>query len=53
MRVEEITKFLPTGQQDVEIAIASRESKGAVRYNEPAYRHLCGRGINFLIQLLI
>jgi dolichyl-phosphate beta-glucosyltransferase len=53
MRVEEITKFLPTEQQGVEIAIASREAKGAVRYNEPAYRHLGGRGINFLIQLLI
>ncbi|HSM70332.1 MAG TPA: dolichyl-phosphate beta-glucosyltransferase [Anaerolineales bacterium] len=53
MPVDEITKFLPTEGQDIEIAIASREAKGAVRYNEPAYRHFGGRGINFIIQLLI
>ena len=53
MPVDEIAKFLPTEQQDVEIAIASREAKGSVRYNEPTYRHLGGRGINFLIQMLI
>jgi hypothetical protein len=28
-------------------------AKGAVRYNEPAYRHWGGRGINFIIQTLI
>ena len=53
MPVEEISKFLPTALGDFDIAIASREAKGAVRYNEPPYRHLGGRGINFLIQLLI
>jgi dolichyl-phosphate beta-glucosyltransferase len=53
MPVEEIAKFLPTSLGDFEIAIASREAKGAVRYNEPPYRHLGGRGINFLIQVLI
>ena len=53
MPVEEITKFLPTAEQDIEIAIASREAEGAVRYNEPSYRHLGGRGVNFMIQALI
>ena len=53
MPVEEITKFIPTTLEDPDIAIASREAKGAVRYNEPPYRHLGGRGINFLIQLFI
>jgi dolichyl-phosphate beta-glucosyltransferase len=53
MPVEEILKFLPPNLQDFDIAIASREAKGAVRYNEPSYRHLGGRGINFLIQTLI
>ena len=53
MPVEEITKFLPPQLQDFDIAIASREARGAVRYNEPSYRHLGGRGINFLIQTLI
>jgi dolichyl-phosphate beta-glucosyltransferase len=53
MPVEEIVKFLPPNLQDFDIAIASREAKGAVRYNEPSYRHWGGRGINFLIQTLI
>jgi dolichyl-phosphate beta-glucosyltransferase len=53
MPVEEIAKFIPPALEDFEIAIASREAKGAVRYNEPSYRHLGGRGINFIIQLLI
>ncbi len=53
MPVEEIVKFIPPALDGIDIAIASREAKGAVRYNEPAYRHLGGRGINFLIQLLI
>ncbi len=53
MPVEEIVKFIPPKLQDFDIAIASREAKGAVRYNEPAYRHWGGRGINFIIQSLI
>ena len=53
MPVEEIAKFIPPNLEDFDIAIASREAKGAVRYNEPAYRHLGGRGMNFLIQVLI
>ena len=53
MPVDEISKFLPAALGDFDIAIASREAKGAVRYNEPPYRHIGGRGINFLIQVLI
>ena len=53
MPVEEIIKFIPPTLRDCDVAIASREANGAVRYNEPAYRHLGGRGINFLIQILI
>jgi dolichyl-phosphate beta-glucosyltransferase len=53
MPVEEIIKFLPPNLQNFDIAIGSREAKGAVRYNEPSYRHWGGRGINFLIQTLI
>lgn len=53
MPVEEIAKFIPPTLQDFDIAIGSREAKGAVRYNEPPYRHLGGRGINFIIQLFI
>lgn len=53
MPVEEIEKFIPPALEDCEIAIASREAKGAVRYNEPSYRHLGGRGVNLMIQALI
>lgn len=53
MPVEEIVKFIPPALGDFDICIASREAKGAVRYNEPFYRHLGGRGINFIIQALI
>jgi len=53
MPVEEIVKFIPPVLENLDIAIASREAKGAVRYNEPAYRHLGGRGINYIIQALI
>ena len=52
MPIEEISKFIPALEQ-ADIAIASREAKGAVRYNEPLYRHLGGRGINLIIRLLI
>jgi dolichyl-phosphate beta-glucosyltransferase len=53
MPVEEIVNFIPPQIENTDIAIASREAKGAVRYNEPSYRHLGGRGINYIIQLLI
>jgi dolichyl-phosphate beta-glucosyltransferase len=53
MPVDEIVKFLPPKVGDFDIAIASREAKGSVRYDEPSYRHLGGRGINFIIQSLI
>jgi hypothetical protein len=38
---------------DFDVAIASREAPGAVRYNEPSYRHWGGRAINFAIRLLV
>jgi glycosyltransferase involved in cell wall biosynthesis len=53
MPVAEIIKFIPPALNNFDIAIASREAKGAVRYDEPRYRHLGGRAINFLIQLFI
>jgi glycosyltransferase involved in cell wall biosynthesis len=52
MPVEEIAKFVPAGAP-YDIAIASREARGAVRYDEPSYRHLGGRAINLIIRLLI
>jgi len=53
MPIEEINKFIPPALRDFDIAIASREAKGSVRYNEPAYRHWGGRAINLLIRILI
>lgn len=53
MPIEEIQKFLPPALNDFDIAIGSREARGAVRYNEPSYRHWGGRAINLVIRLLI
>ena len=52
MPVTEISKFLPPALTGYDIVIASREAPGSVRYNEPMYRHLGGRGINLIIRLL-
>lgn len=53
MPIEEVNKFLPPQLNDFDIAIGSREAPGAVRYNEPSYRHLTGRAFNGLINLLL
>jgi dolichyl-phosphate beta-glucosyltransferase len=53
MPIEEVTRFLPPQLEGYEVAIASREAAGAVRYNEPLIRHLGGRLMNWLIQLTI
>ncbi|WKZ46718.1 MAG: glycosyltransferase family 2 protein [Anaerolineales bacterium] len=53
MPVKEIAKFVPPALNDFDVAIASREADGSVRYNEPSFRHIGGRGINFIIQALI
>ncbi len=52
MPVDEINRFLPPALEGYDVAIASREAPGAVRYNEPYYRHLVGRIYNGLIRLL-
>lgn len=52
MPIEEVDRFLPPQLDRVDIAIASREAPGAVRYGEPVYRHLIGRGFNSLVRIL-
>ena len=52
MPIAELVKFIPPALIGYDIAIASREAPGSIRYNEPAYRHLGGRAINLLIRLL-
>ncbi len=55
MPIEEVSKFLPPAlaADSFDIAIASREIAGAVRYNEPGYRHLMGRVFNRIVRTLI
>lgn len=52
MPVDEISRFIPPGLGDFDIAIGSREAPGAIRYNEPQYRHLGGRAVNTMIRVL-
>lgn len=52
MPVTEISRFFPPMLEDFDISIASREAPGAIRYNEPAYRHFVGRIFNTLIRIL-
>jgi glycosyltransferase involved in cell wall biosynthesis len=53
MPIEEVSRFLPPTLTGFDLAIASREAPGATRYNEPSYRHLGGRMINFMIRSLV
>ena len=53
MPIEDLQKFLPPAISDFDIAIGSREAPGAIRYNEPPYRHIGGRAINLAIRTLI
>jgi dolichyl-phosphate beta-glucosyltransferase len=52
MPVSELPKFLPPQRNSYQVAIGSREGAGAIRYNEPAYRHLMGRVFNWLVKLM-
>jgi dolichyl-phosphate beta-glucosyltransferase len=53
MPITQINRFLSPQLTEFDIAIGSREAAGAVRYNEPEFRHLGGRLINLAIRLLI
>jgi glycosyltransferase involved in cell wall biosynthesis len=52
MPISEVNRFIPPTLENVDIAIASREAPGAIRYHEPHYRHIGGRLINTLIRIL-
>jgi dolichyl-phosphate beta-glucosyltransferase len=51
MPIEEITKFLPPNYEGYDVMIGSREGPGAKRIEEPEYRHLMGRILNFIVKL--
>ncbi len=53
MSIEQVNKFFPPALNNIDIAIGSREAPGAVRYDEPSFRHIGGRVINTVIRLLI
>ena len=50
MPIDMVNAFIPPSLPDMDIAIASREAPGAVRYNEPIYRHLIGRVFNAMVK---
>lgn len=52
MPIKEINRFLPPQLEKIDVAIGSREADGAVRYDEPEYRHLGGRMVNFMIRAM-
>jgi glycosyltransferase involved in cell wall biosynthesis len=52
MPITEVNRFIPPSLQDFDIAIASREAPGAIRYDEPGFRHWGGRSVNLLIRAL-
>lgn len=53
MPITEVVNFVPPQMKDFDVAIASREATGSIRYDEPPYRHWGGRLMNWIIQLLI
>jgi dolichyl-phosphate beta-glucosyltransferase len=53
MPVEEIERFLPPRLEGMDIAIASREARGARRFGEPPYRHLTGRVFSLAVKMLV
>ena len=50
--IDTLAAVLPLLADGYDVVIGSREGAGAVRRDEPAYRHLMGRVFNALIQLL-
>ncbi len=52
MPITELPRFLPPRLPAFDIAIATREGPGAVRYGEPWHRHVMGRAFNLLVRAL-
>lgn len=50
--LKEVEKLLPYAREDYQVVIGSREVQGALRDKEPWYRHIMGKGFNFLVQNL-
>ncbi|MCL4534030.1 MAG: glycosyltransferase family 2 protein [Bacteroidetes bacterium] len=52
MPVEEVVRFPEAMGSSYQIAIASREVRGARRIGEPSHRHLMGRVFNLIVRVL-
>jgi glycosyltransferase involved in cell wall biosynthesis len=52
MPIEQLERFLPPRHENPAIVIGSREAPGAVRHEEPGFRHWGGRAINLAIRVL-
>ncbi len=52
MPIGEVNRFFPPALNGADIAIASREAPGAIRYNEPLFRHVVGRAFTLLVRIL-
>jgi dolichyl-phosphate beta-glucosyltransferase len=50
MPIEQVNRFLPPALPGPDVVIGSRETTGAIRYDEPTYRHLIGRVFNTLVR---
>ena len=50
--IAQVERLLPPQNGGVDISVGSREAPGAVRYGEPARRHLMGRLFNSLARAL-
>jgi dolichyl-phosphate beta-glucosyltransferase len=53
MPVEELNRFFPPVLQDADVAIGSREAKGARRIGEPVFRHITGRIFSLAVKMLV
>lgn len=48
--IAEVERFLAATAEGARLVIGSRELEGARRVDEPLYRHLMGRGFNYVVQ---
>jgi len=53
MPIEQISRFLPPKLDQVDVAIGSREAKGARRFDEPLIRHKIGRVFNTIVRWMV
>jgi glycosyltransferase involved in cell wall biosynthesis len=53
MPIALVSRFIPPQLENADVAIASREAKGARRIDEPQFRHFVGRVFNLLVQVLV